>query len=75
MYDLSDNNCLIGEHIATNTPVEIPLSAREMQLFHAGGNHDWNVMCESVKARTGIEIIGQIQIDSIVINGNKRKFH
>lgn len=75
MYDLSDNNCLIGEHIATNTPVEIPLNAREMQLFHAGGNHDWNVMCESVKARTGIEIIGQIQIDSIVINGNKRKFH
>ena len=29
-------NGLIGVHIATNTPVEIPLSDSEMQLFHAG---------------------------------------
>jgi len=68
-------NGLIGTHIATGTPVEIPLNASEMQLFHAGGNHDWNVMCESVKARTGIEIIDQIQLDFQVINGNKSKFH
>jgi len=32
-------------------------------------------MCESVKARTGIEIIDQIQLDFQVINGNKSKFH
>lgn len=68
-------NGLIGTHIATNIPVEIELNASEMQLFHAGGNHDWFRMCESVKARTGIEIIGQVQIDFQVINGNKRVFH
>lgn len=68
-------NGLIGTHIATGTPVEIPLNAVEMQLFHAGGNYDWFRMCESVKARTGIEIIDQIQLDFQVINGNKSKFH
>ena len=68
-------NGLIGTHIATNTPVEIELNASEMQLFHAGGNHQWFQLCESVKARTGIEIIDQIQLDFQVINGNKSKFH
>jgi len=68
-------NGLIGTHIATGTPVEIPLNASEMQLFHAGGNYDWFRMCESVKARTGIEIINEIQLDFQVINGNKSKFH
>ena len=43
-------NGLIGTHIATNTPVEIPLNASEMQLFHAGGNHQWFQLCESVKS-------------------------
>ena len=68
-------NGLIGVHIATGVDVEIPLNASEMQLFHAGGNYDWFRMCESVKARTGIEIIDQIQLDFQVINGNKSKFH
>lgn len=68
-------NGLIGVHIATGQEVEIPLSAREMQLVHAGGNHQWNQMCESVFKRSFIEIIGQIQIDFLVINGNKRVFH
>ena len=68
-------NGLIGVHIATGQEVEIPLSAREMQLVHAGGNHQWNQMCESVFNRSFIEIIGQIQIDFLVINGNKRVFH
>ena len=68
-------NGLIGVHIATGQEVEIPLSAREMQLVHAGGNHQWNQMCESVFKSSFIEIIGQIQIDFLVINGNKRVFH
>ncbi len=68
-------NGLIGVHIASGQEVEIPLSAREMQLVHAGGNHQWNQMCESVFKRSFIEIIGQIQIDFLVINGNKRVFH
>ena len=67
-------NGLIGVHLATSQEVEIPLSAREMQLIHAGGNHDWNVMCENVKLRTDIEIRGQIQIDYLVVNGNKSVF-
>ena len=68
-------NGLIGTHIATGIPVEIDLNVSEMHLFHAGGNHDWNVMCESVKTRTGIEIIDEIELAFQVINGNKSKFH
>jgi hypothetical protein len=32
-------------------------------------------MCNAVLERTGIEIIGQIEIDYIVVNGVKRTFH
>lgn len=73
--DVMIDNGLLGVHLATSQEVEIPLSAREMQLVHAGGNHQWNVMCESVKARTGIEIINQIQLNYLVVNGNKSVFH
>jgi len=68
-------NGLIGVHLATGVDVEIPLSDYEMQLYHAGGNHQWNTMCESVYKRSGVEIIDQIQIDYVIINGNKSVFH
>jgi transcriptional regulator GlxA family with amidase domain len=38
-------------------------------------NTAWDCMCALVHRRTGQKIIGQIDIDYIVVNGNKRKFH
>jgi hypothetical protein len=73
-------NGLIGEHIATGYPVEIPLNSKEMQLamYNEDGNimnWCWEQMCDSVMHREGIEIIGAIDIDYIVINGEKKRFH
>ena len=70
-------NGLIGEHIATGYPVEIPLNSKEMQLAmdDSKPNLSWEMMCDSVMHREGIEIIGAIDIDYIVINGEKKRFH
>jgi hypothetical protein len=38
-------------------------------------NWCWEQMCDSVMHREGIEIIGAIDIDYIVINGEKKRFH
>lgn len=77
-------NGLIGTHIATDTPVTIHLNYKEMQLALGSGgteevqgnvNELWDLMCNAVLERTGTEIIGQIEIDYIVVNGVKRTFH
>jgi hypothetical protein len=39
------------------------------------GEEKWDTMCELVLERTGIEIIGQIAIDYMVVDGNKHVFH
>jgi hypothetical protein len=39
------------------------------------GEEKWDTMCALVLERTGIEIIGQIQIDYMVVDGNKHVFH
>ena len=78
MYNLSDNNCIIGSHIATGYPITIQLTKQEMDLatLTMGDiNTAWDCMCALVHRRTGQKIIGQIDIDYIVVNGNKRKFH
>ena len=77
-------NGIIGTHLATDTPVTLPLNYKEMQLALGSGgteevqgnvNELWDLMCNAVLERTGIEIIGQIEIDYIVVNGVKRTFH
>jgi hypothetical protein len=72
------NNGIIGTHLATNQPIEIELNAQEMELgLYKGvtGEEKWDTMCELVLERTGIEIIGQIAIDYMVVDGNKHVFH
>jgi|TARA_B110000285_G_scaffold94161_1_gene107551 hypothetical protein len=72
------NNGIIGTHLATNTPVEIELTTEEMELGlykSVTGEEKWDTMCDMVLERTGIEIIGQIEIDYMVVDGNKRVFH
>jgi hypothetical protein len=69
---------LIGTHIATDIPVEIPLNGKEMQLAMDKGpklNESWRAMCFSVLSRTGITIEGAIDIDFIVVDGLRRSFH
>ena len=71
-------NGLIGTHIATGIPMEIPLNYKEMQLAlykSVEGVEKWDVMCDSVLERTGITIIGQMEIDYMVVEGIKRVFH
>ena len=77
-------NGLRGTHLATGLPVVIPMNYKEMQLalgssgteeVQGNVNELWDLMCEAVLARTGTEIIGQIEIDYIVVDGVKRTFH
>ena len=77
-------NGIIGTHLATDTPITLPLNYKEMQLalgssgteeVQGNVNELWDLMCEAVLARTGTEIIGQIEIDYIVVDGVKRTFH
>mgnify|MGYP006075396659 CR=1 FL=1 len=71
------NNGIIGTHLATNQPVEIELTPQEMSLATSTLNKymDWDTMCELVLERTGITLIGQVEIDFLIVNGNKRVFH
>ena len=69
------NPTLLGTHIATNQPVEIELNSEEVQYYHSGSNRDWDKLCDSILDRTGIEIPGQIDLEYIILNGQKRIFH
>ena len=70
-------NGLRGTHLATGLPVIINLNYKEMQLAldNTNINASWDLMCDAVLQRTGTEIIGQIEIDYIVVDGVKRTFH
>jgi len=71
-------NGLIGTHIATGIPMEIPLNYKEMQLGlykDVTGEEKWDTMCDMVLERTGITIIGEMEIDYMVVEGVKHVFH
>ena len=70
-------NGLKGVHIASNIPVEIPLNSKEMQLAMANEhmNECWEMLNASVVSRGEMNIIGDIEIDFIVIGGVERVFH
>ena len=56
---------------------EIPLNSKEMQLALDKSNVDasWSLMCDSVRYRIGIDIIGNYNLISILVNGNERPLH
>lgn len=77
-------NGLRGTHLATGVPVVIPMNYKELQLalgsigteeVQGNVNASWELMCDAVLQRTGTEIIGQIEIDYIVVDGVKRTTH
>ena len=56
----------------------IPLNSKEMQLAMDNSeyiNESWALMCDSVYQRLGIEIIGKLNINYIVVNGLAKVFH
>ena len=56
---------------------EIPLNSKEMQLALDKSNVDasWSLMCDSVRYRIGIDIIGNYNLVSILVIGNESPFH
>lgn len=71
-------NSLKGTHIATGQPVEVELGKREVLLIEAIGgdiNGNWEKAMDLISVRTGIEIIGQVDLETITINGVERPFH
>ena len=74
-YALSDENTLEGIHLATSIPFLCRLTRQEAILAQGSTNEDWSAMCKLIASRTGHVIEGQIQIDYMTINGNRRVFH
>jgi len=74
---IKNGNGLIGTHIATGMEVEINLTKQEMLLACAkvNINESWEKAMEMVYKRTGLEVIGQIDVEKIVINGVAKAFH
>ena len=71
-------NGLRGVHIASNIPVDIPLNSKEMQLATDKGplqNDSWEMLNASVVSRGEMNIIGDIDLDFIVIGGVEKVFH
>jgi FMN-dependent NADH-azoreductase len=69
---------LKGTHIATGQPVEVELGKREVLLITAIGgdiNGNWEKAMDLITMRTGIEIIGQVDLETITIDGVEKPFH
>lgn len=72
-------NGIIGTHLATGMPVELTLNYKEMQLAMDKNaetiNKSWDLLNDAVLERTGNEIIGELDIYYIVVDGVKKVFH
>jgi len=71
-------NGIIGTHLATGQEVELPLNGKEMQLALDKGdklNESWTLLNRMVRARGEVSIIGEVEVDFLVVNGVKRSFH
>ena len=69
---------LKGTHIATGQPVEVELGKREVLLITAIGgdiNGNWEKAMDLITMRTGIEIIGQVDLETITIDEVEKPFH
>jgi len=68
-------NGLIGTHLATGQTVEIELDLVELALAKSTQDSDWNQLNDSIKFKNGFGIIGEVELDFIIENGNRRVFH
>ena len=65
---------IIGTHIATNQPVEIELNEWEVH-YVMQSTDGWDTAMEKGEDRTGIRVIGAIDIDGLGRDGSKRVCH
>ena len=71
-------NKLQGTHIATGIPVDVDLTRKEVLLITAPFgdiNDNWAKAMDLISVRSGIEIIGHVDLHTITINGVSRPFH
>jgi len=71
-------NSLKGTHIATGQPVDVDLTRKEVLLITAPSgdiNDNWEKAMDLLSVRSGIEIIGQVDLETITINGVEKPFH
>ena len=57
--------------------IDVPLNSKEMQLAldKSNINASWSLMCDSIRFRIGIDIIGNFDLISIFVNGDERPLH
>jgi len=59
--------------------MDIPLNAKECQLAMDKNavtvNKSWAMACDSIRSRTGIEIIGNYQLISMTVEGKTWPMH
>ena len=67
MYDkpILRKNLLTMTHLATGYPEQVELTEEEMVLAKSTSDTDWETMCNSIYERTGIEIIGQMELNTL----------
>lgn len=65
---------IIGTHLATNQPVEIELNEWEVH-YVMQSDDGWDIAMNMVEDRTGVKVIGCIEIDWLVLDGVRRVFH
>ncbi len=61
-------NLLVMTHIATGYPKSVELNEVEMTLAKDKSdslNASWDILCDSVKWRTGIEIQGNFELETL----------
>jgi len=72
-------NGIILHHIATCIPEAVALNSKEMQLAMDNSpnqNKSWDMVCDSVKHRIGLDIQdGNWELDKIVIGGKVKPLH
>ena len=67
MYDkpILRKNLLTMTHLATGYPEQVELTDEEMVLAKSTSDTDWETMCNSIYERTGIEINGQMELNTL----------
>ena len=71
-------NKLQGTHIATGIPVDVDLTRKEVLLITAPYgdiNDNWAKAMDLISVRSGIQIIGHVDLHTITINGVSKPFH
>ncbi len=77
-YNISmENGIIIQERGGQFKIIEIPLNSKEMQLALDKSDVDasWDLMCQSIRYRIGIDIVGNYDLLNIIIKGEKRPLH